>query len=187
MYILIPLLLFTLVSTSSIACDISTRHLDDYWIQKDFQEKRDFLDDLTCGSSEKYFPRVVEPKVLRIVIDAIDNQIDEESINRVIVQFSCLYGVREKTEYKRVENLIGTDYFQSICNTELLNNYKVVKSDNGAVLRAGPGTEYQRIGVLKNGSRVLVFKLVGQWKSGWAYIDSHIGDGFIYLPLLEKY
>ncbi len=150
-------------------------------------EKQSFLEALSCNKNRLYYPKVLEPRVYKIVLDAIEQGVAADTVKQTIKQFSCLYWMRDDDDYSKIKDVIGADRFDTVCNTELLSKYMVVRAKSGAVLRSGPKTSAKRIGVLPDGTRVLVFLLIGQWRKDWVYIDSALGDGFVYQPLLEQY
>lgn len=167
------------------ACGSPLMFLASYWEPSStLEDKTQLLDSLGCGDQVNYLPGEDDQLVARVLADAIESGVPRETIVRVLKCYRCVYGARHETAYTSIRAFIGHERFASFCRTDHLETLYRVSSPNGAVLRAGPGTDTARIDAIRLGTLVEVVADEGDWLKVSVNL---YGEGYIWKALLTQY
>lgn len=179
------LLLIFLLSTSvsSFACGTTAHSFKRYWKLDSISEKQILLSSLGCHALSNYSPLVADPVIAHVLDDAIKLTIDAPTIIKVLKKYNCVHGARKTEWYPNIRTFIHQHSSEISCDVDKISRMYIVTSQGGAILRSAPSSSSNKLNTIREGRFVLVNKVT----NNWALVSSYRGDGYIYLPLLQKY
>jgi hypothetical protein len=177
-------LVLVLFSPHAFACGPAEFYFEKYWRLNNIEQKTELLDLQGCGPQINYYPRLADPVIAKAVVDAIQIGIHDETIEKVLKNFNCAYGARHEPEYETIRQFITDKKYSEFCNVERLTRIFIVTAQSGAILRAGPSVNTERLYAIRDGDYVEMVEDNGDW----LHVKSiFYGEGYIHRSLLSPY
>jgi len=181
------LTLFLLLFVSNtFACGSTAHWFSWYWDAKDLKQKNNHLkqyENFGCSMSLSYSPRIAEPIIVKVLVDAIESGVEKKIINGILKKYNCVYGARKLPIYSKIKEYITGSKYNEFCNIEKIHRIYIIRANSGVVLRSDANKNSKRIGTIAHGSIVIEKKANGDWIN----VKSYAGEGYVFKSLLESY
>ena len=167
------------------ACGSIDMYLMKYWSPGiTVAERIQLLEQQACSEHINYLPHTADPVIARVLANAIKSGLPHAPIQKLLKKYHCAYGARNVPEYITIRSFISEEKYAEFCNLDYLESIYIVKAVSGAILRAGPSTDTEELGAVREGDFV---ENLGE-EDEWLHVKSiHYGKGYIHRSLLTSY
>jgi hypothetical protein len=124
-----------------------------------------------------------EMTILEALLKAQLLGVDEGLIQKVFVRHNCIPTARRSPNYFKIANLVNRLDFRTDCRISENLQMMYVISEQGAVMLAGPSSEYERIAVIPENKLVRLIDKADSWR----IIEYSGNTGYVFFTQLAPY